>query len=231
MSNTSDEIRLLEAEIEKVTKEINELSRHIRDRYKMVYEVLLIPGNKGSMDIERKNLNEERKALEGLKAYLQTLLKSKAVKFNKIVHREEYESFEKEVAELKQKKAELSAKYGRNSTNTPQGTAGREGLGFTYNKQLHALTLKGKGMKLSKKRARLFESLKKHRNIRWVLKELYSEYIERDEKVIDNKSVSFYSFVSKFNKSWRNHFELDEELELIKCKDEIVSIVQKIDWK
>jgi hypothetical protein len=118
--------------------------------------------------------------------------------------------------------------------STPQDTAERQDLKFTYNKQSRTLTFNGnngKGMKLSKKRAKLFESLKKHRNIRWILKELYSEKIKREEKVIDNKSGAFYSFASKFNKRWRNHFKLNDELELIKCKDEIVSIIQKIDWK
>lgn len=112
-----------------------------------------------------------------------------------------------------------------------QGQSNGQDLNFTYNKQSHTLTFHGKDMKLSKKRAKLFKSLKQPKNIRWILRKFYSKEIDRHGKVTDSKSVPYHSFASKFNKDWRNHFNLNKEFELIKCENEIVSIVQKIDWK
>ncbi len=121
MVNTTDEITIIDAEIEKVTKEINRLSGDIRDRYRTVVDILLVPGNKGCMDIEREDLNEQRRAVESLKKRRNTLLQSREDKLNKIVfreHREEMEKQQKEVEELAQRRAELIAKYGNPETQS-----------------------------------------------------------------------------------------------------------------
>ena len=107
-------------------------------------------------------------------------------------------------------------------------------LCFTYNKQSRTLTTTnnhGNPMKLSKQRAKLFDLLKKPKDIRLILKKLYSKEIEKNQKITDGKRNTYDSLVCKFNKSWRKHFDLNEELELIKCENEIVSILQNIDWK
>ena len=118
---------------------------------------------------------------------------------------------------------------------TPAGaTVNNTPLCFTYNKQSLTLTLTnnhGNPMKLSKQKAKLFNLLKKPKGIRLILKKLYSKQIEKNQKIADSKRNSYDSFASKFNEDWRDHFELNEELKLIQCDNEIVSIVQRIDWK
>lgn len=85
MGNISDEIRLLDAEIEKDSKEINELESYIQNRFKTINDILLISGNEGSMDIELEELEKKSKVLKCLKAYRDILLQSRADKLTEIV--------------------------------------------------------------------------------------------------------------------------------------------------
>ena len=126
----------------------------------------------------------------------------------------------------------------RDTASKAQTTAGAMvnilPLFFTYNKQSLTLTLTNNHsnpMKLSKQRAKLFNLLKKPKDIRLILRNLYSKQIEKNQKITDNKRNPYDSFASKFNEDWRDHFKLNEELRLIQCENEIVSIVHKIDWK
>lgn len=114
---------------------------------------------------------------------------------------------------------------GSKDTPKPQGDPV-----FVYDKQKPCLSHNDINMRLSERRNKLLRFLRKPKNIREVLRKFYNETISSDDKVIKNKRASFDSYISKFNTAWRDCFRLNEEMELIKCDNKIVSIAQKIEW-
>lgn len=131
MGNISDEIKIIDAEIEKTEKAIwkevenyKELKREASDHFKRYNDIppkaeIFKEARKVLVDAMRnggKDLEAHEHTIKDLQSRLNTLKQSRENKLNKIVFREDLEEvdkLQKEAEELKQRKAELSAKYAK----------------------------------------------------------------------------------------------------------------------
>ncbi len=126
MGNISDEIKILDAEIEKVEKSIgeevknyNEARREGSDHFQRCGELppgeareILVNAGRGAY----KRQEASKHTIKALQSRLNTLKQSRENKLNKIVFREDLEEvnkLQKEAEELKQRRTELSAKYAK----------------------------------------------------------------------------------------------------------------------
>jgi chromosome segregation ATPase len=137
MKNISDEIKIIDAEIEKMEKAIlrevedykalsREVSGHFTRYNNIPPKVKIFKEAKkilvDAMLNGNKDLEAHKHTIKALQSRLDTLKQSKENKLNKIVFREDLEEvdkLQKEAEELKQRKAELSAKYAK-PEKTPQ---------------------------------------------------------------------------------------------------------------
>ena len=139
MENTSDERKIIEAEIEKTEKDIrkavedyNEVSRQNSDHLNTYNAIPPDPSGAykemakiqvDTMLDNNKALTALRNTIKALQSRLDTLKQSKENKLNKIVFREDLEEvdkLQKEAEELRQRKSELSIKYAKPKTqDTP----------------------------------------------------------------------------------------------------------------
>ena len=138
MGNISDEINIIDAEIEKTKKTLlkelegyKELERKASDHFKRYQDIPPKAENfaetrKILVDAMRdasKGMKAHKHGIEDLQARLNTLEQSRENKLNKIVFREDLEEvdkLQKEAEELRQRKSELSIKYAKPKTqDTP----------------------------------------------------------------------------------------------------------------